>query len=345
MKHTINKVLASGFLALLGLGSHTAQAQNPVLNIYSARHYATDEALYADFTKKTGIAVKRLELGDEALLERMRSEGARSPADVVLLVDAARLWKAQADDLFQPTQSKTLDAAIPERFHGENNLWYGFSTRSRVIVYNKASIDPKLVQNYEDLAKPALKGKVCTRSGSHPYMLSLMSSMIGHLGEKGATDWAQGVVNNMARAPKGGDTDQIKGVASGECGVALTNSYYWVRLMRSDKPEDKETVSKVGFIWPNQKSYGTHMNIAGGAVAAHAPNKEAAVKFLEYLATESAQKHFADGNNEWPTVTGIKANNTALDSLGDFKADITPAKVLAANTALSQKIMDRIGYK
>lgn len=344
MNTTFKKLISVSIAGLLGV-SAAAQADEKVINIYSARHYSTDEQMYQDFTKQTGIAIKRLELKDEALLERMRSEGARSPADVVLLVDAARLATAQEEGLFQPVKSKILAEKIPAQFTGENGLWHAFSSRSRVIVYNKANVDPKLAQNYEDLAKPALKGKVCTRTGSHPYMLSLMSSMISHLGEKGAESWAKGVVENMARSPKGGDTDQIRAVASGECGVALTNSYYWVRLLNSSKEEDKEVVSKVGFIWPNQSNYGAHMNVSGGAVAKHAPNREGAVKFLEYLASESAQKYFANGNNEWPTVPGVKVDNPALDSLGPFKQDVTPAKTLAANTALSQKIMDRVGYK
>ena len=344
MNTTFKKIISLSIAGLMGIGA-AAQASDKVINLYSARHYSTDEQMYADFTKQTGITIKRLELGDEALLERLRSEGARSPADVVLLVDAARLARAQQDGLFQPVTSKVLADKIPAQFTGENGLWHAFSARSRVIVYNKANIDPKLAQNYEDLAKPALKGKVCTRSGSHPYMLSLMSSMINRLGEKGAESWAQGVVNNMARSPKGGDTDQIRAVASGECGVALSNSYYWVRLLKSDKAEDKEVVSKVGFIWPNQSSYGAHMNVSGGAVAKHAPNREGAVKFLEYLASDSAQKYFANGNNEWPTVAGVKVDNAELESLGAFKQDVTPAKTLAANTALSQQIMDRVGYK
>ena len=344
MNNALKKIISLSIASTIGFGA-AAQADEKVLNLYSARHYSTDEKMYEDFTRQTGIAIKRLELKDEALLERMRSEGARSPADVVLLVDAARLATAQEDGLFQPVQSKVLAERIPAQYTGDKGLWHAFSSRSRVIVYNKANIDPKLVQNYEDLAKPALKGKVCTRSGSHPYMLSLMSSMINHLGEKGATEWAQGMVNNMARSPKGGDTDQIRAVASGECGVALSNSYYWVRLLNSDKAEDKEVVSKVGFVWPNQSSYGAHMNVSGGAVAAHAPNRAAAVKFLEYLASDSAQQYFANGNNEWPTVPSVKTNNPALESLGKFKADVTPAKTLAANTALSQKIMDRVGYK
>lgn len=344
MNNTFKKLISISIAGLMG-ASALAQADDKVINVYSARHYATDEMMYQEFTKQTGIAVKRLELKDEALLERMRSEGARSPADVVLLVDAARLATAQEQNLFQPVKSKILAEKIPAQFTGDNGLWHAFSSRSRVIVYNKANVDPKLAQNYEDLAKPALKGKVCTRTGSHPYMLSLMSSMISHLGEKGAESWAKGVVENMARSPKGGDTDQIRAVASGECGVALTNSYYWVRLLNSEKAEDKEVVSKVGFIWPNQSNYGAHMNVSGAAVAKYAPHREGAVKFLEYLASDSAQKYFANGNNEWPTVPGVKVDNPALDALGPFKQDVTPAKTLAANTALSQKIMDRVGYK
>ena len=341
----MNRILKAT-LAVALLGSAAAHAQEPqVLNLYSARHYYTDEALYNDFTKQTGIVIKRLELKDEALLERLRNEGPRSPADVVLLVDAARLASAQEQGLFQPVKSKILSDRIPAQYTSQDGLWYAFSARSRAIVYNKDTVKPEEVQSYEDLAKPAMKGKVCTRSGSHPYMLSLLSGMIANIGEKKATEWAAGVVANMARAPKGGDTDQIKAVASGECGVALTNTYYWVRMVNSDKQEDKDVVSKVGFIWPNQKTTGAHMNVSGGAVAAYAPNKAAAVKFLEYLASDSAQQYFANGNNEWPTAKGVKTNNPGLEALGPYKADVTPAKTLAANTALSQRIMDKVGYK
>lgn len=320
-------------------------ASDQVLNLYSSRHYATDEALYNDFTKETGIIIKRLELKDEALLERLRSEGKRSPADVVLLVDAARLWKAQSEGLFQPANSDILKKKIPTRYQGDDGLWYGFSTRSRVIVYNKETVKPAEVQTYQDLASPAMKGKVCTRSGAHPYMLSLLSSIISHTGEAKATEWAEGMVNNMARPPKGGDTDQIRGVASGECGVALTNSYYLARLMRSDKPADQEVVSKIGYVLPNQATSGTHLNVSGGAVAKYAPNKKAAIKFLEYLATDQAQRYFANGNNEWPTVEGVSIDNPVAEQLRAKVEDVTPAKVLAENTELSQKIMDRAGYK
>ena len=260
-----------GGLVLAAAVPVDSHAQDKVLNLYSARHYQTDEALYADFTKQTGIKINRIELGDEQLLQRLRTEGAASPADVVLLVDAARLWRAQVDGLFQPVQSKVLNERIPANLRSNDGTWFGFSSRARVIVYDKAKVKTEDVDTYEELADPKNKGKVCTRSGSHPYMLSLIGSLVERLGEAKTEEWARGMVANMARPPRGGDTDQIKGVASGECGVALTNTYYWVRLVRSEDPKDKEVVSRVGFVWPNQATTGAHMNISGGGVAKNAP--------------------------------------------------------------------------
>lgn len=326
-----------------------AFAQEKVLNLYSARHYQTDEALYENFTKKTGIKINRIEADDSALLERLKNEGKNSPADVILLVDAARLWRAEVDGLFQPVKSKILTSRIPENLRskddGNGSQWYGFSNRARVIVYNKDKVNKDDVATYESLADPKNKGKVCTRSGSHPYMLSLIGSMIERNGEKATEDWARGVVNNFARPPKGGDTDQIKGVAAGECGVALSNSYYYARLMRSDKPADKEIVSKTAVVWPNQSGAGTHVNISGGAVAKNAPHPEAAVKFLEYLASDEAQTYFANGNNEWPAVASVDPKNPALKELGKFKAEKMPISVIGMNQIKAQKILDRVGYK
>ena len=320
-----------------------------VLNLYSARHYQTDEALYADFTKQTGIKINRIEADDNALYERLRSEGKNSSADVILMVDAARLWRAEIDGLFQPVKSKVLETRIPKNLRsndaGQGSQWFGFSTRARVIVYNKATVKASDVDTYEKLADPVNKGKVCTRSGSHPYMLSLIGAMYERSGEVATEAWAKGMVANMARAPKGGDTDQIKGVASGECGVALTNSYYLARLMRSDKPADQQVVSKIGLIWPNQASSGAHMNVAGGAVAKNAPNKAAAIKFLEYLASDSAQQYFADGNNEWPAVKSVKTNNPALNKWGSFKEENISIAAIGKNQIYAQKILDRVSYK
>ena len=320
-----------------------------VLNLYSARHYQTDEALYADFTKQTGIKINRIEADDNALYERLRSEGKNSSADVILMVDAARLWRAEIEGLFQPVKSKVLETRIPKNLRsndaGQGSQWFGFSTRARVIVYNKATVKSSDVDTYEKLADPVNKGKVCTRSGSHPYMLSLIGAMYERSGEAATEAWAKGMVANMARAPKGGDTDQIKGVASGECGVALTNSYYLARLMRSDKPADQQVVSKIGLIWPNQASSGAHMNVAGGAVAKNAPNKAAAIKFLEYLASDSAQQYFADGNNEWPAVKSVKTNNPALNKWGSFKEENISIAAIGKNQIYAQKILDRVSYK
>ena len=332
-------------LLLAGLLSTPLQAQDNVLNLYSSRHYQTDEALYSGFTKQTGIKLNRIEAGEDPLIQRIRNEGASSPADVLVTVDAGRLWRAEQMGLFQPIESKVLAERLPAHMRATDNLWFGFSARARVIVYNKAAVNPADVQNYEDLADPKLKGKVCTRSGSHIYNLSLMSALIEHLGAAEAEQWAKGVVANFARAPKGGDTDQIKAVAAGECGVAISNSYYYVRLMKSKKPEDQKVVAATGLIWPNQKSFGTHMNVSGAGVIKTAPHKAAAIKFLEYLTSNEAQSYFANGNNEWPVVKGAPFDNKALASLGTFKMDTLNIGVLGRNQPVAQKVFDRVGYK
>jgi iron(III) transport system substrate-binding protein len=346
----VRSTFARTALAVVALcASFGAAAQDQVLNLYSARHYQTDEALYADFTKATGIKINRVDADDAGLLARLRSEGASSPADVILLVDAARIIVADADGLFQPVKSSVLASRIPAQLRGKDDglgsRWFGFSTRARVIVFNKATVKHDDVDTYEELADPKNKGKVCTRSGSHPYNLSLFGSMYEHLGAQKTEAWLKGVVDNMARAPKGGDTDQIKAVASGECGIALTNSYYLARLLRSEKPEDKAVVEKIEVVFPNQQSWGTHVNIAGGALAKHAKNREAGVKFLEYLSTNSAQAYFANGNNEYPVVPGVKVANPALDAMGAFKAELIPISVVGLNSIRVQQILDRVGYK
>ena len=319
-----------------------AQAQ-PVLNIYSARHYQTDEAMYANFTKQSGIKINRLDGREEELVERIKNEGARSPADILITVDAARLEIADKAGLFQPIPSALLEARVPATLRTPN--WVAFSTRARVIAYNKASVNGDWVQSYEDLANPRLKGQICVRSGSHPYNLSLGAAVIAHNGEAKAEEWAKGVVANFARAPKGGDTDQLKAVAAGECGVAISNTYYLARLMRSTKAEDIDTMKALTVVWPNQKTWGTHVNVSGAGVIKTAPNREAAVKFMEYLASDEAQAYFADGNNEWPVVKTAAVKNPALEALGPFKADTLPIGQLAATTAQAQKVFDRAGWR
>ncbi len=332
------------FLALLVAFSLPAAAQEKVLNLYSSRHYQTDEALYASFTKKTGIAINRIEANEDALLERLRNEGARSPADVLVTVDAGRLWRAEQMGLFQPVRSRALEERIPGELRHPEGLWFAFSVRARPIFYLKGAIDPSQVRRYEDLADPRWKGKVCVRSSSNMYNLSLMSSMIAGDGPVKAEEWAKGVVANFARSPKGGDTDQIKAVAAGECQLALANTYYYVRLMKSGKPEERAAAEKVGVIFPNQADRGTHVNVSGAGVVKHAPHRDAAVKFLEYLASDEAQAYFANGNNEYPVVGKVK-DNRELTSLGEFRKDSVNVTVLGKNQAAAQQAYDRAGWK
>ena len=344
-----------GALAALALvWGAAAQAQEQVVNLYSARHYSTDEALYNNFTKATGIKINRVDADDAGIIARLKAEGSASPADVILLVDAARLWRGEQDGLFLPIKSKLLEDAIPANLRATPAAdggipWFGFSTRARVVVYDKVRVKREDVDTYEELGDPKNKGKLCIRSGAHPYNLSLFGAVTEHLGPEKSEAWLKGMVDNMARAPKGGDTDQIKAVAAGECQIGVTNSYYLARLMRSDKPEDRAVVEKVGVVFPNQNSWGTHVNIAGAAVARHAKNQANAVKFLEYLASPSAQNYFANGNNEWPVAKGVNTDNPALKSMtggsGQFKSETIPISAVGANQVKVQQMLDRVGFK
>jgi len=315
------------------------------VNIYSARHYKTDEALYEGFTKLTGIKVNRIEGGEDALIERVRNEGPRSPADVLITVDAGRLWRAEQLGLFQPVKSRTLEMRIPESFRESGGQWFGFSMRARVIAYNKANVRPGEIQSYEGLADPKWKGRVCMRSSTNVYNLSLMGALIDHMGEQKAETWAKGVRANLAQEPKGGDTDQLMAVAAGQCDVTVSNQYYYARLARSEKPEEKQAAERLGIVFPNQKSWGAHVNISGAGVLKNAPHRAAAVKFLEYLASDDAQRYFADGNNEWPVVPSVKVANPALDAFGKFKIDPMPIATYGKNTAAAQRLADKTDWR
>ena len=352
MRRTLT-VLSLAISALTtGVFSTSVLADDQVINLYSARHYPTDEALYSDFTKATGIKINRVDSDDAGIIARLKAEGSASPADVILLVDAARLWKGEVDGMFLPVKSKTLETAIPTQLRSKptddgSTAWFGLSTRARVVVYDKLKVNKADVDTYEELADPKNKGKLCIRSGSHPYNLSLFGAMTEHLGPANTETWLKGMVDNMARAPKGGDTDQIKAVASGECGIAVTNTYYLARLMRSTNPADKAVAERVGVVFPNQQSWGTHVNVAGGAVARYSKNQANAVKFLEYLVSPEAQNHFANGNNEWPVVKGMKLDNPALKAMtgGNFKSELVPISAVGMNQIKVQQMLDRVGFK
>ncbi|MBP7453113.1 MAG: extracellular solute-binding protein [Ottowia sp.] len=349
----MSKRVTLAVLVAATLSGGAAVAQEQVLNLYSARHYSTDEALYNDFTKATGIKINRVDADDAGIIARLKAEGAASPADVILLVDAARLWRGEQDGLFLPIKSKVLEDAIPASLRAAPAAdggipWYGFSTRARVVVYDKIKVKRDDVDTYEELGDSKNKGKLCIRSGSHPYNLSLFGAVTEHMGPEKAEAWLKGMVDNMARAPKGGDTDQIKAVAAGECQIAVTNSYYLARLMRSNAPEDRAVVERVGVVFPNQNSWGTHVNIAGAAVAKHTKHPDVAIKFMEYLASPSAQQYFANGNNEWPVAKGVTTNNAALKSMtggGNFKYETIPISAVGGNQVKVQQMLDRVGFK
>lgn len=334
-----------GSLALAAGCSREAEPGARHINIYSARHYQSDEALYQAFTDATGIEVRRIEGTDDALIERILQEGAASPADILFTVDAGRLWRAEQAGVFQAVESPVLAQRIPAQLRHQDGRWFGFSSRARMIFFDAGRIEAGAIASYEDLADPRWAGEVCVRSGGHIYNLSLMASMIAHHGLEAAEEWARGVVANLARNPQGGDTDQIKAVAAGECGIAVANSYYFARLMNSEDPADQAAVAKLGWVFPNQEDRGTHVNISGAGIAVNAPNAGEALAFLEFLASSEAQTRFARGNNEYPVVAGAALENPALEQLGPFKADALDAALYGVHQAEAQRAIDRAGWQ
>jgi iron(III) transport system substrate-binding protein len=316
-----------------------------VINIYSARHYQSDEELYQAFTDATGIRVRRIEGTDDALIERILQEGSASPADILFTVDAGRLWRAEQAGIFQAVESPVLRERIPAQLRHPEGKWFGFSSRARMIFYDKERVEAGAISRYEDLADPRWVGEICVRSGGNIYNLSLMAAMIAHHGAEAAEQWAAGVVANLARNPQGGDTDQIKAVAAGECGIAVANSYYFARLLTSDDPADRAVVARLGWIFPNQEDRGTHVNISGAGITVNAPNPSQALAFLEFLASSEAQTRFARGNNEYPVVSGAALDNPALEQLGPFKADPLDAALYGIHQADAQRALDRVGWK
>ena len=335
MKHT------GVFLLLLTpLFFGCAQPENE-LNLYSARHYDTDIALYENFTKETGIKVNLIEGKSDALIERIASEGELSPADVLVTVDAGRLWRAEERGIFQPIKSDILDDRIPANLRQADGKWFGISKRNRVIVINAETELPIDIKRYEDLADPALKGLVCMRSSGNIYNISLMASVLEVAGTEGAANWAKGVASNFARDPQSNDTGQIRAVASGECKVSIANTYYIGRLLASEKPEDEAVIEGIRVVFPNQSDRGTHVNISGAGVVASAPNKENAIKFIEYLTSDEAQRIFAEGNNEYPVIGEATG---PISTLGSFSEDQISASILGIRQKEAVELFDQAGW-
>lgn len=346
---TRRRLLATAALlatpALIAARPVRAQGAGEV-NVYSSRHYDTDRDLYDGFTRETGTRVRLIEGGDDAIIERLRNEGANSPADVLVTVDAARLWRAKEAGLLQPTRSATLEARIPAALRDPEGYWFGLSKRARVIMYDRAQGLPPGFARYEDLARPEFRNSLCIRSSSHPYNISLAGSILAAHGEGALEEWSKGVVANFARQPQGGDIPQIMGVAAGQCRFAVSNTYYLGRLLNSRTTSEREAASRIGVLFPNQAAgdRGTHVNVSGGGVTRHAPNRAAAVAFLEYLTGERAQKLFAEGNFEYPVVAGIPPHPT-LVGFGSFREDALNAATYGANGPLALQIMQRAGWR
>ncbi|MGI8936352.1 Fe(3+) ABC transporter substrate-binding protein [Leptolyngbya sp. BC1307] len=322
----------------------SSDSSEQVINLYSARHYDIDEQLYEEFTAETGIQVNILEGNPDELIERINSEGAQSPADVFVAVDAGRLWRAQEADILQPVDSEVLNSKVPENLREPSGLWFGLTTRARLLVYNPENVQPSELSTYEDLADPKWEGRVCVRSSSNEYNQSLVGSMVESDGVEATENWARGLVANFARQPEGGDTDQIKAVAAGQCDVAIVNHYYWARLAKSDDPGDQDAVSKTALFFPNQEGRGTHINISGMGLVKTAPNPENGIAFMEFLVSPEAQKVFADGNNEYPVVTGIDVDPVVAE-LGEFKVDEVNVASYGRNNSKVNEIIDRAGWQ
>ncbi len=340
MKHLLLAAIASlGLLAACAPGEESGADAVPVtgeINVYSARHYDTDLALYEDFTKATGIRVNRIEADADALIERIAAEGEYSPADLFITVDAGRLWRAEEAGILAPVDSPVLATRIPANLRDPQNRWFALTTRARIVIYNKAKGKPAGLDTYQDLAKPEFGGRICMRSSSSVYNIALLSSLIAHDGAAKAGEWAKGVVANFKRAPQGNDMSNIEAVAAGECDISLVNTYY---LARFDTPEKRKVLESVGIIFPNQATTGTHVNMSGAGVVKTAPNRANAVKFLEYLASDSAQKYLAGDNNEYPAAKGV-APTSAVEALGPFRADTLGAAEIGRNEARAVELFN-----
>ena len=329
----------------LAAGTLTA-AQAQELNIYTSRHYDTDEQLYQGFTEATGITVNRIEGNADELIARMQAEGENSPADIFMTVDAGRVYRAVDAGLLQSVESDVLEARIPESLQHPDNLWFGFSQRARIIYYDANDVETP-PRTYADLANDEYEGMICIRSSSNIYNLSLLASIIENLGEDAARDWANGVVENFARDPQGGDTDQLRGIVSGECEISVGNTYYFARALAGDVEGLTGSTDMIGIVFPNQDTTGTHVNISAAGVTANAPNPEAAVAYLEFLAGDEAQVYFSAQNNEFPVLDGLAISDALSEMIpeGGFERDDINLAIYGENQALAQQIYNDAGWE
>lgn len=337
-------MLKKALLVICAFFFFTSCSQKDEVNVYSSRHYDTDLELYSNFTDQTGIAVNLIEGSSDELIERILNEGINSPADVVITVDAGRLWRAKEAGVLQTHNSEYLNSVISAEMRDEDGYWVGLSERVRGIIYNKETVEVEELAGYWELAESQWQGRVCVRSSNNIYNQSLVASLIESRGEDATEAWAAGLVENFARSPQGGDTDQIKAVAAGICDVALANHYYLARLIQSSSQQDRDVADKVDIYFPPSEFGGAHVNISGAGLANHSPNRENALRFLEYLATKDAQLLFAVGNNEFPILENLETPG-ALGDFGNYDSDAVNVTFYGVNNPAAIRLMDRVGWR
>ncbi len=337
----MTRLIFSTAFAILFLLSCTPQ---DVVNIYSSRHYDTDLQVYNLFTETTGIEVNLIEGSSDELIERIRNEGVNSPADIIITVDAGRLWRAKEAGVLQPFESEYLNSVIPPEMIDPEKYWVGLSERVRAIIYNPETVNPDELQGYWELAGEQWEGRLCVRSSNNIYNQSLVASLIETYGEEATEEWAAGLVHNFARTPQGGDTDQIRAVAAGLCDAALANHYYLARLFNSTSEQDRQVAERVGIYFPPEEFGGAHVNISGAGIAANSPNRENAIRFLEFLATEEAQEIYTIKNNEFPVMRGLELSEVLLD-FGDYDSDTMNVAMYGENNPRAIRLMDRVGWR
>lgn len=319
-------------------------AKDQVVNVYTHRHYEPDQNIFKMFEDKTGIEVKVINASADELIQKMKMEGKQSPADVLITVDAGRLSRAKNQGLLQPIESEILEKAIPTHLQDSDNQWFGLTKRARIIAYAKDRVSPEDLSTYENLVDDKWKGKILVRSSSNIYNQSLMASIIANNGEEAAKSWAEGMVANMARSPKGSDRDQVKAVVAGEGDLAIVNSYYIGKMLNSPDAEEVKVAKQIGLYFPNQENRGTHINVSGAGVAKYAPNKENAIRFIEFLISEEAQQVFTEANYEYPVLEGVEPVQD-IKAWGDFKEDNLELNALGENNKKAVLIFDETGWK
>lgn len=347
MNKKLNMVALAGLVLLAGCsggGSGDDKAAPNEVNLYTARHYDSDKALYERFTEQTGIKINRIEGKADELIARMKSEGANSPADVFITADAGALWRGEQAGLLQPIESETINARIPENLREPKGNWFGFTRRARIVAYDPAKVKPEEVDDYAKLAEPRFKGKICVRSSDSIYNLSLVGALIEEWGKEKADAWVKGIVANMARPPEGGDRDQIRAVAAGACEVAITNSYYYLRMASGEDAADKAMTDRLKLAFPSLGGKGAHVNISGGGVAKHAPHRENAIKLLEFFASADSQAHISANNSEFPASKDVPVVGP-VDAYIDFKANPMNVAAFAARQPEAQSMMSASGWR